>query len=51
MAGAMAGALKALLNMEERRPAEKIAAEAHHIELSGRPDFEATFLRSLSFGD
>ena len=49
--GAMDGALKALLNLEERRQAEKIAAEARHIELSGRPDFEATFLRSLSFGD
>ncbi len=49
--GAMDGALKALLNMEERRQAEKIAAEAHHIELSGRPDFEEAFLRSLSFGN
>jgi len=49
--GAMDGALKALLNLEERRQAEKIAAEAHHIELSGRPDFEATFLRCLSFGN
>ena len=49
--GAMDGALRALLNREERRQAEKIASEAHHIELSGRPDFEETFLRSLSFGD
>jgi len=49
--GAMDGALKALLNMEERRQAEKIAAAARHIELSGRPDFEETFLRCLSLGD
>jgi uncharacterized 2Fe-2S/4Fe-4S cluster protein (DUF4445 family) len=49
--GAMDGALKALLNMEERHQAEKIAAAARHIELSGRPDFEETFLRCLSFGN
>ena len=49
--GAMDGALKALLDLEERRQAEKIASEAHHIELSGRPDFEETFLRCLSLGD
>jgi len=49
--GAMDGALKALLNMEDRHQAEKIAAEVRHIELSGRPDFEETFLRCLSFGD
>jgi len=49
--GAMDGALKALLNTEERREAEKIAAEVRHIELSGRPDFEATFLRCLSLGN
>ena len=47
----MDGALKALLNMEERHQAEKIAAAARHIELSGRPDFEETFLRCLSLGD
>lgn len=49
--GAMDGALKALLNLEERHQAEKIVAEVQHIELSGRPDFEETFLRCLSLGD
>jgi uncharacterized 2Fe-2S/4Fe-4S cluster protein (DUF4445 family) len=49
--GAMDGALRALLNLEERRQAEKIGSAARHIELSGRPDFEDTFLRCLSFGD
>ncbi|MGB2827427.1 MAG: ASKHA domain-containing protein, partial [Dehalococcoidales bacterium] len=49
--GAMDGALRALLNLEERHQAEKIASEARHIELSGRPDFEDTFLRCLSLGD
>jgi uncharacterized 2Fe-2S/4Fe-4S cluster protein (DUF4445 family) len=49
--GAMDGALKALLDMKERRRAEKIATEARHIELSGRPDFEDTFLRCLSLGE
>jgi uncharacterized 2Fe-2S/4Fe-4S cluster protein (DUF4445 family) len=49
--GAMDGALRALLDLEERHQAEKIASEARHIELSGRPDFEDTFLRCLSLGD
>jgi len=49
--GAMDGALLALLDMEERDQAEKIAARVHHIELSGRPDFEETFLRCLSLGN
>jgi len=49
--GAMDGALRALLNLEERGQAEKIASEVRHIELSGRPDFEETFLRCLSFGN
>ena len=49
--GAMDGALKALLDTEQRCEAEKIAAEVRHIELSGRPDFEATFLNSLSLGN
>ena len=49
--GAMDGALKALLNMGERREAEKIATGVRHIELSARPDFEATFLDCLSFGN
>jgi uncharacterized 2Fe-2S/4Fe-4S cluster protein (DUF4445 family) len=48
--GAMGGALKALLNMEERHMAGKIASAVRHVELSGHPDFEATFLRCLSLG-
>jgi uncharacterized 2Fe-2S/4Fe-4S cluster protein (DUF4445 family) len=48
--GAMDGALKALLNVEERREAERIVTEVRHIELSGRQDFEATFLDCLSLG-
>jgi uncharacterized 2Fe-2S/4Fe-4S cluster protein (DUF4445 family) len=49
--GAMDGALLALLDTEERGQAEKIAARVHHVELSGRPDFEGTFLNCLSFGN
>ena len=48
--GAMDGALRALLSLEERRRADEIAAQVHHIELSGRPDFEETFLRCLALG-
>ncbi len=49
--GAMDGALRALLSLEERRRADKISAQVHHIELSGRPDFEETFLRCLALGN
>ena len=49
--GAMDGALRALINLEERRWADKISAQVHHIELSGRPDFEETFLRCLALGN
>jgi len=49
--GAMDGALRALLNLEERRWADEISAQVHHIELSGRPDFEETFLRCLALGN
>ena len=49
--GAMDGALRALLSLEERRWADKISAQVHHIELSGRPDFEETFLRCLALGN
>jgi len=49
--GAMDGALRALINLEERRWADEISAQVHHIELSGRPDFEETFLRCLTLGN
>jgi len=48
--GAMDGALRALLNLEERSRADEIAARVHHVELSGRADFEETFLRYLELG-
>jgi uncharacterized 2Fe-2S/4Fe-4S cluster protein (DUF4445 family) len=48
--GAMDGAFRALLNLEERRRAEEIATQVHHVELSGRADFEETFLRHLELG-
>ena len=48
--GAMDGALRALINLEERRWADEISAQVHHIELSGRADFEETFLRYLELG-
>jgi uncharacterized 2Fe-2S/4Fe-4S cluster protein (DUF4445 family) len=40
-----------LINLEERRSADEISAQVHHIELSGRPDFEETFLRCLALGN
>ena len=49
--GAMDGALRALINLEERHWADEISAQVHHIELSGRPDFEETFLRCLALGN
>jgi uncharacterized 2Fe-2S/4Fe-4S cluster protein (DUF4445 family) len=49
--GAMDGALRALLSLEERRWADEISAQVHHVELSGRPDFEETFLRCLALGN
>jgi len=49
--GAMDGALRALLNLEERRRADEISTQVHHVELSGRSDFEETFLRCLKLGD
>jgi len=48
--GAMDGALRVLLNLEERRRADEVSAQVHHIELSGRADFEETFLRCLKLG-
>ncbi len=49
--GAMDGALRALLNLEERRRADEISTQVHHVELSGRADFEETFLHCLELGD
>jgi uncharacterized 2Fe-2S/4Fe-4S cluster protein (DUF4445 family) len=40
-----------LINLEERRSADEIAKKVRHIELSGRPDFEETFLRCLALGN
>ena len=48
--GAMDGALRALINLEERRWADEISAQAHHVELSGKADFEETFVRCLGLG-
>ena len=47
---AMEGALRALLNLEERQRAEEIAARVSHVELAGRTDFDETFLRCLQLG-
>jgi len=49
--GAMDGALRALISLGERRRADEIAAQTRHIELSGRPGFEDTFLRCLELGN
>ncbi len=48
--GAMDGALRALLDTEERRRADEIPALVQHVELSGRTGFEATFVRCLALG-
>jgi len=44
-----AGALLALSSMQERATAEKLAAEAEHIELSRRPDFQTAFMETMMF--
>ena len=49
--GAMDGALRALINLEERTRADEVSVQVRHIELSGRPDFEETFLRHLALGE
>lgn len=49
--GAMDGALRALVNRKERQRVEASAAAVHHIELSGRPDFESYFIRCLELGE
>lgn len=48
--GAMDGALRALINLEERHRADDVSARVHHVELSGRSEFEETFLRYLELG-
>ena len=48
--GAMDGALRALINLAERCCADEVSARVHHVELSGRADFEETFLRCLELG-
>ena len=48
--GAMDGALRALLNVEERHRADEVSVQVHHVELSGRVDFEETFVRCLKLG-
>jgi uncharacterized 2Fe-2S/4Fe-4S cluster protein (DUF4445 family) len=45
--GAMDGALRALINMDERRLADNVAACVRHVELSDRADFQDTFLRCM----
>lgn len=43
-----AGAQLALLSAEARAEAERIAARVTHVELGGRPEFEAAFIRHLA---
>jgi len=47
---AMGGALRALLNLEERQQAEEIATQVSYVELAGRIDFDETFMRCLQLG-
>jgi uncharacterized 2Fe-2S/4Fe-4S cluster protein (DUF4445 family) len=44
-----AGALLALLSLEERQRAIDIAASAEHIELSRRPEFQIAFMDAMVF--
>ena len=43
------GALQALLSLDAREEAQRIAAGAKNIELSGRADFQAAFVDALGF--
>lgn len=43
------GALQALLSLDARGEAQRIAAGANNIELSGRVDFQAAFVDALGF--
>ena len=49
--GAMDGALRALINLGERREADEISAKVRYMELSAREDFEETFIRCLNLGN
>ena len=44
-----AGALLALISVEERRRASALAAAAEHIELSQRPEFQMAFMDAMMF--
>jgi uncharacterized 2Fe-2S/4Fe-4S cluster protein (DUF4445 family) len=44
-----AGALLALISLDERRRAVEIAASAQHIELSRRPEFQIAFMDAMVF--
>jgi uncharacterized 2Fe-2S/4Fe-4S cluster protein (DUF4445 family) len=44
-----AGAVRALVNVDERARAEQIAAAIHYVELSGREDFNRRFVDRLPF--
>jgi uncharacterized 2Fe-2S/4Fe-4S cluster protein (DUF4445 family) len=47
--GNAAGAILALLSMDERGRATEIAHQATHLELSGRLDFQMTFADTMLF--
>lgn len=44
-----AGALLALISMDERARAVQLAATAEHVELSRRPDFQMAFMETMLF--
>jgi uncharacterized 2Fe-2S/4Fe-4S cluster protein (DUF4445 family) len=44
-----AGALRALVNINERQRAKDVAVSIRYIELSARPDFSQRYLESLSY--
>lgn len=44
-----AGAMLALLSLDERKRAVEIAASAQHIELSRRPEFQIAFMDAMVF--
>lgn len=46
-----AGALAALISVRERERAEELAAQAEHVELMARPDFQMVYADSMIFPD
>ncbi|MCD6359252.1 MAG: DUF4445 domain-containing protein, partial [Armatimonadetes bacterium] len=46
-----AGALAALISVEERARAEELAHQAEHIELMARPEFQMVYAESMLFPD